>query len=198
MTAHPHLLAPGRIGSLELANRIVMPAMDMNLSDEGMVTAPEIAHYVARARGGVGLVITGTGAVAWPVGATSWHQPGFGDDRYLPGLRALADAMHDAGGRVCMQLCHHGKTASVDTAQGRPLLVPSLPTESLELSALQDCTMDELMRLATASQGKTPTYREADEDDLARVIEQFAAAARRVKAAGIDAVEVHAAHEYLL
>jgi 2,4-dienoyl-CoA reductase-like NADH-dependent reductase (Old Yellow Enzyme family)/thioredoxin reductase len=193
-----HLLAPGRIGSLQLANRIVMPAMDMNLSDDGTVTAPEIDHYVARARGGAGLVITGAGAVAWPVGATSWHQPGFGDDRHLPGLQALADAVHAVGGRVCMQLCHHGKTAAVDTAQGRPLLVPSAPTDHLDLSALQDCTMDELMRLATASQGRTPTYREADEDDLAWVIEQFAAAARRARSAGIDAVEVHAAHGYLL
>jgi 2,4-dienoyl-CoA reductase-like NADH-dependent reductase (Old Yellow Enzyme family)/NADPH-dependent 2,4-dienoyl-CoA reductase/sulfur reductase-like enzyme len=193
-----HLLAPGRIGGLELPNRVLMPAMDMNLCDEGAVTPPEIAHYVARARGGTAMVITGAGAVAWPDGTTSRHQPGFSDDRFLPGLRALADGVHEVGGRVCMQLCHHGKTSGVDIAEERPLLVPSTPVPRFDLAPLGDNTMDELMRLATATQGKNPIHREATEDDLAWVIDCFVQAARRVKSAGIDAVEIHAGHGYLL
>jgi 2,4-dienoyl-CoA reductase-like NADH-dependent reductase (Old Yellow Enzyme family) len=51
------------------------------------------------------------------------------DDRLVPGLRALADGVHAVGGRVCVQLCHQGKTAGLDTADGRPLLVPSIPTQ---------------------------------------------------------------------
>ena len=109
MTRFDHLLAPGRIGGLELPNRVVMPAMDMNLCADGEITDGEIDHYAARAAGGTGLVITGTGAVAWPVGAASLHQPGFSDDRYIAGMARLADAVHAAGGRVAMQLCHHGK-----------------------------------------------------------------------------------------
>jgi len=198
MSAFPHLSAPGHLGDLEVANRIVMPAMDMNLSDEGHVTDPEIDHYVARAAGGTGLVILGTGAVAWPVGATSRHQPAFSADEFLPGLRRLADAIHAAGGRVCAQLCHHGKTAGVDTADGRPLLVPSVVRYDLDQSALQDNTLDELVRLSAATGGKAPTYREATDEDLARVIDAFADAAARARSAGIDAVEVHAAHGYLL
>ncbi|MFM8848338.1 MAG: hypothetical protein ACKOHN_09875, partial [Actinomycetota bacterium] len=74
------LLAPGRIAGLDLANRVFLPAMDMNLCVEGEISDGEIAHYTARAAGGTAMVITGTGAVAWPVGATSRHQPAFSDD----------------------------------------------------------------------------------------------------------------------
>lgn len=192
------LLAPGRIAGLELTNRVFLPAMDMNLCVEGEISDGEIAHYTARAAGGTAMVITGTGAVAWPVGATSRHQPAFSDDRFIPGIRRLADSVHGVGGKLCMQLCHHGKTASVDTADGRPQMVPSLLEGKPDLSALRDSPMSELMGLATATQGKKATYKVADEDDLAWVIDQFAQAARRVKDASVDAIEIHAAHGYLL
>ena len=192
------LLAPGRIAGLDLSNRVFLPAMDMNLCVEGEISDGEIAHYTARAAGGTAMVITGTGAVAWPVGATSRHQPAFSDDKFIPGIRRLADSIHAVGGTLCMQLCHHGKTASVDTADGRPQLVPSVLDAKPDLSALRDSPMSELMGLATATQGKKASYKVADEDDLAWVIDQLAQAARRVKEAGVDAIEIHAAHGYLL
>jgi 2,4-dienoyl-CoA reductase-like NADH-dependent reductase (Old Yellow Enzyme family)/thioredoxin reductase len=193
-----HLLSPGRIGSLDLSSRVLMPAMDMNLCDDGHITDAEVRHYTARAAGGAAMVITGSGAVAFPVGATSRHQPGLSHDRFLPGLERLAASVHAVGGRVCIQLCHHGKVAGVDTADGRPLLVPSVPVPGFALDALVDSPIDELMGLATATQGKRPSYRVADDADLAEVVEQFADAAARVQRAGCDAVEIHAAHGYLL
>lgn len=73
------------------------------------------------------MVITGSGAVAFPVGAASHHQPGLSEDRFIPGLTRLADAVHAEGARLCVQLTHHGKSARVDIAEGRPLFVPSTP-----------------------------------------------------------------------
>lgn len=192
------LLNTGRIGAMSLSNRVVLPAMDMNLCDDGDFSKAEIAHYTARAAGGVGLIITGTGAVAWPSGACSWHQPSFSDDRHIPSISALVQSVHAAGSKLCVQICHHGKTAGVDTAQDRPLLVPSYPQGKLDLTALQDNTMDELLKLGSASHGKQARYKEADEDDLAWVIEQFAQGAKRASRAGVDAVEIHAAHGYLV
>jgi 2,4-dienoyl-CoA reductase-like NADH-dependent reductase (Old Yellow Enzyme family)/thioredoxin reductase len=194
----PHLLRPGRIGALRLPNRITMAAMDMNLCHAGELDEKDVAHFVARARGGVGLVTTGTAAVAYPVGATTRKQPGLSDDRFLPGLRALADGVHEAGGRVCVQLCHHGKTAAVDSADGRPELVPSLPLPKPDMTALIDTTNDERANLGNAREGKPDTYHEATAEDLAHVVRLFADAAERVQAAGVDAVEVHAGHGYLL
>lgn len=191
-------LRPGRLGPIELRNRIVLPAMDMNLCDDGEITDAEIAHYARRAAGGTAMVITGSGAIAFPVGAASLRQPGLSDDRFVAGLRRLADAVHREGSRLCIQLTHHGKTARVDIAADRPVLVPSEPDRALDLSALRDNTPDEVMAIAATTGGKTPRYHVADEDDLATLIDQFAAATTRAREAGADAVEVHAAHGYVL
>lgn len=193
-----HVLRPGRIGPLALAGRIVLPAMDMNHCDDGVITDREIDHYRARAAGGAALVITGSGAVAFPVGAQSRSQPGLSDDRFGPGLARLADAVHEAGSLLCVQLVHHGKTARVDIAEDRPVLVPSPPRGRQDMSALRDSTAEEIGRLAATTGGKLPSYHEATGDDLAALIAQFASAARLVQEAGADAVEVHASHGYVL
>lgn len=168
------------------------------MCDAGEITDAEIAHYVARAAGGTGMLITGSGAVGFPVGATSHRQPGLSDDRFIAGLSRLTGAVHAAGSLLCIQLCHHGKTARVDIEEGRDLLVPSLPEGAQDMSALVDSTAEEIGKLAAVTGGRMPTFAEATEDDLMQVIDWFAQAADRVRRAGADAVEVHAAHGYLL
>ena len=193
-----HLLAPGTIGPITLSSRVIMPAMDMNVCHDGVISEEDIEHYVARAAGGAGMVITSASAVAFPVGATSMKEPGLSDDRFIPGLRALADAVHRAGSLLCVQATHHGKVARVDTASGRPLLVPSVPEGQLDLGSLRDNTPDELAKMAAVTEGRAPTYREATEEDLAWLVDQFAQAARRVMEAGADAIEIHCPHGYVL
>lgn len=194
---HATLLSPGRIGPITTANRIVMPAMDQNTCDEGEVTDLTIAHYEARARGGVGLLVLETSAVAWPIGATSRHQPALSDDRFVPGLTRLAEAVHRHGSTMVVQLCHHGKTAGVDAQDEREQLVPSVPLPDDELD-LTSVTINELMSMAVQTGGKNPVRRAATTDDLAWVVDAFADAAERVQRAGLDGVEIHGAHGYLI
>lgn len=194
----PHLLAPGTIGPMSLANRVVLPAMDMNLCDDGEIEQGDIDHFAARAAGGTGLIITGACAVAYPIGCASTKEPGLSEDRFLPGLTALADAVHAAGSKLCVQMTHHGKIARIDTVQGRPLLVPSAPAGPADLSALADNTPGELQKLGAVTGGRHATYHEATKDDIDWLVRCFAAAAARVRDAGGDAVEIHVAHGYVL
>ena len=197
--SHPHLLSPVRIGTLELRNRIVLPAMDQNNCDDGLITDETVAHYEERARGGAGLLILETSAVAYPHGATSRHQPALSHDGVIEGLARLADAVHAHEARMVVQVNHHGRISGVDTAEGRPSLVPSLPVPEVDVSEIMvDTTMDELMGMATLTGGKLPTFEEASIETLDQVVEWFADASERVRVAGLDGVEVHAGHGYLL
>lgn len=193
-----HLLAPGRIGALELRNRIVMPAMDQNAcTDLGLVTDAVVSHYEERAAGGAGLLILETSAVAYPVGATSRHQPALSDDSCIDGLTRLGRAVHDHGAAMVVQICHHGKVARVDAMDGRDQLVASVPLPHSDTD-LANITPAELQLLIRANGSKYPTQREATEEDLDEVVGRFAAAAGRVQAAGLDGVEIHAGHGYLI
>lgn len=195
---YSNLLSPGIIGPMTLNNRVVMPAMDMNTSLNGEITQEDIDHFVARAAGGTGLIMTGCAAVAYPLGATSLKEPALSEDRFIPGIKALADAVHDAGSKLCVQMTHHGKIARIDTLEGRPLLVPSIPNDERDLSAMIDNTPEELQKMSAASGGKSASFKVADHDDIVSLRRSFATAAGRVKAAGGDAVEIHCAHGYAL
>ena len=100
MDAYPHLFSPITIGTLEIKNRGIMAPMVVGLCGrDGEVTEDFIAYHVARARGGVGLNITG-GAFVDQGSKVSPRQLGCHTDQTIPGLRQLADAVHDAGGRI--------------------------------------------------------------------------------------------------
>ncbi len=199
-TRFERLLAPGRIGSLELRNRLVMSPMGTNQERaDGHLGEPILAWYEARARGGVGLVIAGVAGVSWPEGAANPRQAALSDDRFLPDWRELARRVHAHGARLAVQLHHGGKVATGDIVAGRPLLVPSVPRAGRP-DLFDDLTADEREAATGAyrAPGARLAYREMDEDDLARVIERFAEAALRARRAGADAVELHAGHGYLI
>ncbi|MEM8708981.1 MAG: FAD-dependent oxidoreductase [Actinomycetota bacterium] len=196
-----NLLAPVRIGTMTVPNRIAMAPMGVEIvGEDGMANDEVIAYYEARARGGAGLLITEVAAFAYPHGANSVHQLAMSDDRYIPALRKLTDAVHAHRSKIAVQLVHHGKISRVDVANGDPVFVPSLPTWHGSLDMIHDLSIDELMAMAAASGGaeSKPQFHAMTTDDIAAITEQLGDAVARAKEAGFDAVEIHGAHGYLL
>ena len=201
MSGYEHVLAPGAIGSMALRNRIVMSPMGDDLCNEdGTVSDRQLAYVEARAKGGAALVMLGSVAVAHPMGTSNKCQTGISHDRFVPGLRALASTVHEHGAKIALQLTHAGKVAINDMIAGRPMWVPSVPKAAEFDPLFAQVTAEE-----ASKQGEpmlSPTLRiehhAMDRDDIATVIEWFAAAAARAQAAGIDGCELHAGHGYLL
>ena len=194
-----HLLSPTRIGSLDLRNRVVMAPMGVEIVDgDGQANEPLIRYYEERARGGVGLIITEVCAMAYPRGANSIHQLGLSSDEFIPAMRELTDRIHSHGGKIALQLVHHGKLSRLDMKEGRKVPVPSIPEWHGSLDMIQDLSLDELMLMAKATGGGMPDYEEMDADAIAEVVDDFASATARARSAGFDGVEIHAAHGYLI
>src|SRR5262245_32909798 len=144
-----HLLAPGRIGSLELRNRIVLAPMGSFLAGaDGQITERHRRFYEERAKGGVGLVTTEVVAVDYPRGAAMTHQLGLSDDCVLPGLRELTAGVHAHGAKISVQLQHAGKISTRDLAEGRPLSVPSRDVVAME-GVLEDLTPAEITAITS-------------------------------------------------
>jgi len=174
------LLAPGRIGSIEIRNRIVMPPMTTRLADEeGHVTDASIAYYMARVRGGVGLI---TVEMASPTraGRHRRRELGIYDDRFLPGLTRLVQEIHAGGAKCSIQLGHGGGHTRKDICGETPLAPSAIPHPVFEIT------------------NETIIPQEMTLDDIRATTAGFAAAATRAQKAGFDCVEIHAAHGYLI
>ncbi|WP_240653112.1 FAD-dependent oxidoreductase [Sphingomonas crocodyli] len=194
--SHPALLSEGRIGSMVLKNRMIVTAMGVSLSEaDGTVGDRLIDYHVAQAKGGAGMIITGVTGVAWPVGGVSPNQTAISDDRFLPGLTRLADAVHAGGAKIAAQLHHGGLVAAYSALDGHPLWAPAIPP-GVSADFIQYFLPEEIA--AFIGDGTMPSIKVMDEDDIALAIRQFADAAVRAKKAGFDGVEVHGGHGYLL
>ena len=197
---YPKLLSAGRIGGMQLRNRIVMAAMGTNFATpQGHCSEQLIAYYEARAKGGTGLLVLETSAAFWPRGATMPNTVGFSKDEFLPGLSELTQRVHQHGAKIVAQLNHGGKTAQEDTAAGRPIPVPSkvTPSGSNMFKVLTRAEIGGFIK-AAGPDGKGPTYYEMTPAQIAETVEGFASAARRAQRAGFDGIELHAGHGYLL
>lgn len=195
-----HLLAPGRIGTLELRNRIFMSPMGSNLAEEdGSCGERILRYYEARAKGGAALVTMGSVGVAWPRGSGNARQVAISEDRFIAPLRRVVDAVHRHGCRIALQLQHAGAIAVNEPFRGFPFLVPSVPENKQPDWAL-DLTPQEYKDMFEAifAPGIKFEYKEADEADIEWLVEQFAKAAVRAREAGVDAVEIHAGHGYII
>lgn len=198
--AYSNLLSPGRINQLELRNRIFFSPMGSNLAEEdGTVGERLRAYYVERAKGGAALVTMGSVSVGFPEGASNWRQEAISDDRFIPGIRQLADEVHSHGAKLAAQLQHGGLLAMTDMMDGRPLACPSVPKASKDSGDFVDVMLEEEQAkffepYTTMGEVK---YDPLDAQKIERIVQMFASAAERAKRAGIDAVEIHGGHGYI-
>jgi len=174
------LLTPARIGPVEIPNRIVMPPMTTRTADaEGFVTDDSVAYYMARVRGGTGLI---TVEMASPekCGRHRRHEVGIYDDCFVPGLTQLVEAIHRGGAKASIQLGHGGGHTRIDICGETPIAPSAIPHPVYETTF--ETIVPEAMTKAR----------------IAQTIAAHAAAAQRAQKAGFDCVEVHAAHGYLI
>ena len=174
------LLTPARIGPAEIPNRIVMPPMTTRGSDEeGNVTDQTVAYYMARARGGVGLI---TVEMASPekAGRHRRRELGIYHDGFIPGLTRLVSEIHRGGSKAAIQLGHGGGHTRVDICGEQPVAPSAIPHPVYETTL--ETIVPEAMTKARIGQ-TTAAY---------------VAAAQRAREAGFDCVEIHAAHGYLI
>ncbi|MDI5969825.1 NADH:flavin oxidoreductase/NADH oxidase [Streptomyces sp. SL13] len=173
------LFEPYRLRSLTIPNRVWMPPMNQYSAtsqgpDVGVPTDWHVAHQGARAAGGAGLILTeGTGVS--PTGRTTPYDLGIWSDAQLPGFRRITGLLTSLGAVPGIQLSHSGSKGSTDRQWlGRRRLGP-------EQGGWRPVGPDEL---ALA--------------DIDRIVDEFAAAARRAAAAGYQVVELLAGHGYLI
>ena len=169
------LLEPITVGSLTLKNRMVMPAVATNLSEFGKVSQRLIDFYVARAKGGVGMIISQSVLNIELKSDSNEDNPHVVDDISIDDLRRLSEPIKAAGAAAGIQLVHMG-------SQGIPGLYSG---ELVAPSPVSSIILDEVPR-------------ELSIDEIAQLVDEFAKAAHKAKEGGFDLVEFHGAHGYLI
>ncbi len=170
-----HLFSPVEIGTLKLRNRAVMPAMATGYAGTDNTPNERLAEYLARrARGGAGLIITEVTAVT-PRGKGFPNELGIWSDDFIAPLSKIPEAIHREGGRTAVQLHHAGRETFPAAAGGIPEAPSAIPSVILQ----QPC-------------------EEMTIERINEVVNAYASAAVRARAAGFDAIEIHSAHGYLL
>lgn len=171
------LFEKGKIGSLTIKNRLVMSPMGIGLAElDGSPSEDMIAFYEARAKGGAGLIIPEITRINDVHGAGLMRQLSVTKDRHIEPLSRLADTIHKYDCKIFIQLHHPGRETKSVLIGGQPVVAPSAI-------------------MCKVSQQKT---RALENSEIKELVQQFIAGAVRVKKAGCDGVELHAAHGYLI
>ena len=208
------LFSPMKIGNVEIKNRIVMAPMCMGFGQyNGCATETMMNYYEERAKGGVGLIFTEITRINDITGASSFGQLGMSHDYQIPALREMADRIHKHNCKIMVELHHPGR-------QNLGLMIGTVPICNIG-SKLMGNLYTKILTQAVIPQGKKlqdkhivprtvapskcerskmsdSVNRELSVNEIKRIICQFIEGAVRVKKAGCDGVELHAAHGYLI
>lgn len=170
-----HLFSPIQIGPMQVKNRFVVPPMANNFANtDGTLSERSLQYYQERAKGGFGL-ITIEASVVDPTSKAGHHKPCLFDDSVTDSFGAVGNACHTFGAKVSVQLQHAGPEGN-STISGHPLraasAIPAAPGKEIPVPL----TVEEIHAL----------------------VRRYGDAAVRAQKAGLDAVEIHCAHGYLL
>ncbi|MFH1049335.1 MAG: FAD-dependent oxidoreductase [bacterium] len=173
---YPHIFSPGRIGKMELKNRIKYGSTETNFNGrDGFVTDTEVAYMRAQAQGGAGLITT-QGAFTDPAGEGKGYvgMMAIWDDKFIPGLKRLADVIRENGAKSMCQLMHCGRVGGVELDY---TVGPSVVKQAI------------------------PRFREPVEmskEKIKLTIQEHIDGARRIVEAGFDAIEISGIVGYLI
>ncbi len=182
------LFDPVQAGDLQLANRIVMAPLTRNRSPDAVPRDIAVTYYAQRAS--AGLLITEATAISQQ-GQGYADVPGLYGTEQLDAWKRVTEAVHDAGGKIVVQLWHVGRVSHTELQPGGA--APVAP------SAIAAKTKTVLIRDGVPTFVETSMPRALDAEELPGIVHTYAAAARNaVETAGFDGVEIHAANGYLL
>jgi 2,4-dienoyl-CoA reductase-like NADH-dependent reductase (Old Yellow Enzyme family) len=170
------LFTPIFINGLHLKNRIVKaPTMESMATEDGAPTDKLFRHYTRAAKGGSGLLMMGLCYVS-KEGKAYPHESGIYEDRLVPEWKRFTDTVHEAGGKIVMQISHGGRQIDPSLLDGRKAKAAS--------------SFPNLLYLYQS--------KKLDDQEIRKIIQDFGAAAGRVKEAGFDAIQIHSSGGYLL
>jgi 2,4-dienoyl-CoA reductase-like NADH-dependent reductase (Old Yellow Enzyme family)/thioredoxin reductase len=174
MNGFQHLLKPLQIKSMELNNRLVIPPMTTMLANPDNSVSEANLAYVRRLAGSGAALMIGEVSAVHPQGIEGPGMLGAYDDRFIPGLSRLAEEVHRQGPKVMAQIFHVGRESLFQLQRGTAVGPSALPG---------------IFKLMP---------RELSWEEIQDIVRCFGRAALRVKKAGFDGVELHAAHGYLM
>ncbi len=178
MSQFDALFQPLNINKLTIRNRVVSTAhAEVYATDGGMTTDRYVKYYEEKAKGGCGLCICGGSSVVSIDSPQSWWSSvNLSTDRIIPHFQNLADAVHKHGGKIMIQITHMGRRSRWDGENWPNLMSPSGIREPVHRA----------------------TCKTIEEEEIWRVIGDFAQAARRAREGGLDGVELSAVHQHMI
>ena len=206
------LLSPMKIGSMTVKNRTVMTAAEFSLGQtDGKPTERLMDYYEERAKGGVGMIIPGICRVNDMGGASTFTQLAMSHDYHIEPMREFAERIHRHGAKLCIQLHHPGRQGMASAINSLPLVIPMADRFPGVMDKIFKCTpvllgMEEKgicfsvqapSRVELAKHGATRMHA-MSKHEIRSLIKDFVDAAERCKKAGVDCVELHAGHGYII
>ena len=206
------LLSPMKIGTMTVKNRTVMTAAEFSLGQtDGTPTEKLMDYYEERAIGGVGMITPGICRVNDMGAASTFTQLSMSHDYHIAPMHEFAEHIHRHGAKLCIQLHHPGRQGYSSSTNSLPMLIPIVKRFPKVLDTLFKCTpfllgMEEKgiiwsvqapSKCELANHGAMRVHA-MSRREVKNLINDYIAAAERCKKAGVDAVELHGGHGYMI